>query len=299
LQVSDAAEAAIADRKAKASPKPKPPPNGADDYGDSAPPPGGEGDYGAPREASRNTLPVSDFIAFSPDHTYVHRATGETWTSTAVNARVMPVKIGGDKEDLAANVWLDRNDAVEQRTWAPGEPQVIENNLVAEGGFFAKQGARVFNVYKPPYVIGATSRQIGFWRDRLYALWPDEADHVERWLAHRARRPGEKINHALVLGGKQGIGKDALLAPLKIAVGPWNFAEISPQAVLGNFNEFAQSVVLRISEGKDLGDIDRFGLLRGDQDADRRAARHAQGQSEICAALLRSERHRRHHHHQP
>jgi hypothetical protein len=44
---------------------------------------------------------------------------------------------------------------------------------------------------------------------------------------------------------------------LKRAVGPWNFAEISPQAVLGNFNEFARSVVLRISEGKDLGDIDR------------------------------------------
>ena len=248
LVTKEKVDAAAADRKAKASPKPKPPPpNGADDYG-------------APREAppSRNTLPVSDFIAFSPDHTYIHRATGETWTSTAVNARVMPVKIGGGKKELAANVWLDRNDAVEQRTWAPGEPQVIENKLVAEGGFFAKQGARVFNVYKPPYIIAATSREIGFWRDRLYALWPDEADHIERWLAHRAQRPGEKINHALVLGGKQGIGKDALLEPLKIAVGPWNFAEISPQAVLGNFNEFAQSVVLRISEGKDLGDVDRF-----------------------------------------
>jgi Family of unknown function (DUF5906) len=62
----------------------------------------------------------------------------------------------------------------------------------------------------------------------------------------------------LVLGGKPGIGKDAVLDPLKTAVGPWNFAEISPQAVLGTFNEFAQSVVLRISEGKDLGDTDRF-----------------------------------------
>jgi hypothetical protein len=93
LVTKEEVDAAAADRKAKASPKPKP-----------------------PREASRNTLPASDFIAFSPDHTYVHRATGETWTSTAVNARVMPVKIGGDKEELAANVWLDRNDAVEQRT---------------------------------------------------------------------------------------------------------------------------------------------------------------------------------------
>jgi hypothetical protein len=215
-----------------------------------------------PTIAQANPLPVSDFIAFSPDHTYIHRPTGEPWTATAVNARVMPVDIGGGQKELAANVWLDRNDAVEQRSWAPGEPQVIENRLVAEGGFFAKQGARVFNLYKPPFIIRAMNRQISFWRDRLYALWPEQAVHTERWLAHRAQRPGEKINHALVLGGKPGIGKDAVLDPLKSAVGPWNFAEISPQAVLGNFNEFARSVVLRISEGKDLGDIDRFAFYK-------------------------------------
>jgi len=211
----------------------------------------------APREKAE-PLPVSDFIAFSPDHTYIYRATGESWTSTAVNARVMPVEIGGGKKGIAANVWLDRNDAVEQRVWAPGEPQIIEDRLVAEGGFFPKQDARVFNVYKPPLVIATRTRSIRFWRDHLDALWPEQADHVERWLAHRAQRPGEKINHALVLGGKPGIGKDAVLDPLKRAVGPWNFAEISPQAVLGSFNEFVRSVVLRISEGKDLGEIDRF-----------------------------------------
>jgi hypothetical protein len=238
-----------------------PPPADPDDYGAQPPPaPIDEADVGAPSGDKQPTipLPVSDFIAFSPDHTYVHRETGESWTSTAVNARVMPVEIGGGKKPLAANVWLDRNDAVEQRVWAPGEPQIIENRLVAEGGFFAKPGARVFNVYKPPQIIVSATGDVRFWRDHLHALWPEQADHVECWIAHRAQRPGEKINHALVLGGKPGIGKDAVLDPLKRAVGPWNFAEISPQAVLGAFNEFAQSVVLRISEGKDLGDIDRF-----------------------------------------
>ena len=106
-------------------------------------------EFSAPSQA----LPISDFVAFSPDHTYIYRPTGEDWTSMAVNARVMPVPIGGGKKALPANVWLDRNDAVEQRIWAPGDPQIIENRLVAEGGFFAKQGARVFNVYKPPLII--------------------------------------------------------------------------------------------------------------------------------------------------
>jgi Family of unknown function (DUF5906) len=70
--------------------------------------------------------------------------------------------------------------------------------------------------------------------------------------------PDEKVNHAIVLIGEQGVGKDASLVPVKHAVGPWNFKEVSPQQVLGRFNGFLKSVVLRISEARDLGDIDRF-----------------------------------------
>jgi hypothetical protein len=72
------------------------------------------------------------------------------------------------------------------------------------------------------------------------------------------QRPQEKINHALVLGGNQGVGKDTLLEPVKHAIGPWNFHEVSPQNLLGNFNGFLKSVILRVSEAHDLGDVDRF-----------------------------------------
>jgi hypothetical protein len=41
-------------------------------------------------------------------------------------------------------------------------------------------------------------------------------------------------------------------------VGPWNFCEVSPQQMLGRFNGFVKSVVLRISEAKDMGEFDRF-----------------------------------------
>jgi predicted helicase len=44
--------------------------------------------------------------------------------------------------------------------------------------------------------------------------------------------PWEKINHALVIGGKQGIGKDTMLEPLKHAVGRWNFEETSPYHIV-------------------------------------------------------------------
>jgi hypothetical protein len=62
----------------------------------------------------------------------------------------------------------------------------------------------------------------------------------------------------MLLGGSQGIGKDTLLEPVKHAVGPWNFQEISPSAMLGRFNGYLRSVILRISEARDLGDVNRF-----------------------------------------
>jgi Family of unknown function (DUF5906) len=78
------------------------------------------------------------------------------------------------------------------------------------------------------------------------------------WLAHRVQRPEEKVNHALVLGGNQGVGKDTLLEPVKRAVGPWNFSEVWPIQALGRFNGLLRSVVLRVNEARDLGDVDRF-----------------------------------------
>jgi Family of unknown function (DUF5906) len=61
-----------------------------------------------------------------------------------------------------------------------------------------------------------------------------------------------------VLGGKQGIGKDTALEPVKYAVGPWNFAEVSPQQMLGRFNGYLKSVILRVSEARDLGEVNRY-----------------------------------------
>ena len=92
----------------------------------------------------------------------------------------------------------------------------------------------------------------------MHKVFGGDADHIVKWLAHRVQRPQEKINHALVFGGSQGIGKDTLLEPVKHAVGPWNFSEVSPQHMLGRFNGFLKSVILRVNEARDLGEINRF-----------------------------------------
>ena len=75
-------------------------------------------------------------------------------------------------------------------------------------------------------------------------------EHGVGLAPQRVQRPDEKINHCLLLGGSQGIGKDTALEPVKHAVGPWNFQEVSPTAMLGRFNGFLRAVILRISEAR-------------------------------------------------
>jgi len=94
--------------------------------------------------------------------------------------------------------------------------------------------------------------------EHVHRIYPNDAEHIIPWLTHRAQRPAEKINHALVLGGKQGTGKDTLLEPIKRAVGPWNFIEVMPSHMLGRFNGFLKAVVLRVNEARDLGEVNRY-----------------------------------------
>jgi Family of unknown function (DUF5906) len=115
-----------------------------------------------------------------------------------------------------------------------------------------------FNLYRAPTLKPGNAAKADPWLEHLSKVYPNDAGHIIAWLAHRVQRPQQKINHALVLGGNQGIGKDTLLEPVKHAVGPWNFHEVSPQHMLGRFNGFLKSVILRVNEARDLGDVDRF-----------------------------------------
>jgi hypothetical protein len=193
------------------------------------------------------------------------------WPATSVNARIPTVALTDkdgnpvlDKDDkpvrLKANMWLDQNRPVEQMTWAPGEPQVVRGRLISDGGWMRRPGCSVFNLYRPPARLPGDPAKAARWVEHVEKVYPEDAQHIIRWLAHRVQRPQEKVNHAIVMGGSQGIGKDTILEPVKAAIGPWNFTEVSPQHLLGRFNGFVKSVILRVSEARDLGDVDRYGF---------------------------------------
>lgn len=219
--------------------------------------------------SAQSGVTLADFRAYMPTHQYIFMPSGELWPASSVNARLgSVVEIGPDGQPalgedgkpkrISAALWLDRERPVEMMTWAPGEPQIIEGRLISDGGWIRRPGCTCFNLYRPPAPSHGRASQAAKWVDHVRRVYPGEADHIIRWLAHRVQRPHEKINHALVLGGAQGIGKDTILEPVKHAIGPWNLAEVSPQHMLGRFNGFLKSVILRVSEARDLGDVDRF-----------------------------------------
>jgi hypothetical protein len=140
-----------------------------------------------------DTVSLDDFYAYMPMHQYIFTPTRDLWPASSVNARIPPIG------KVPAATWLDQNKPVEQMTWAPGRPMLIEGQLIAAGGFIAHGGVTCFNLYRPPTIKHGDPDKAGPWIDHVRKIYPDEANHIIKWLAQRVQRPSEKINHALVL----------------------------------------------------------------------------------------------------
>lgn len=217
---------------------------------------------------------LADFYAYMPQHVYIYTPTGEPWPASSVNARIPPLSLinadgthqldkpdkdGNQKQKvIPASAWLDQNQPVEQMTWIPGEPTVIHDRLVVDGGWIHQPGTACLNLYRPSTIKHGNAAEARRWVELVHKVYPDDANHIINYLAQRVQQPGIKPNHGLVLGGEQGIGKDTLLEPVKQAVGHWNFREVSPQNLLGPFNPYVKAVIIRVNEGHDLGEMNRY-----------------------------------------
>jgi hypothetical protein len=205
--------------------------------------------------AKKTAEALEDFYAYMPMHRYLHVPTRELWPAESVNGRLSWPMEG--RKPIKPASWLDQHRPIEQLIWSPGDPEVIEGKVVDQGGWVASD-TRVFNLYRAPAIVKGNAHAAVRWRDHLECLFGEHAGHAQRWLASKIQAPGVKVNHALVIGGAQGIGKDTLLEPIKHAVGAWNWSEINPAQLLGRFNGWTKGVIVRVSEARDLGDVDRY-----------------------------------------
>ena len=210
------------------------------------------------------SLPVSDRIkqVINGDAEAMGAYTSR---SEAVLAVLTAMTVSRCPEALMAAVLLQkpigqhvRERRRDQRTWAPGEPMFMFDTVVVEGGLLPRKGLTALNLYRGPRCAAGDAKAVQPWLDHVHKLYPGDAEHIITWLAQRVQQPGVKINHVLLLGGAMRIGKDTILVPVRYAIGPWNFDDISPPELLGRFNPFLKKVLVRVSEIRDLGDVNRF-----------------------------------------
>jgi hypothetical protein len=150
----------------------------------------------------------------------------------------------------SADIPRVRDDlTVHSSTWHPGMPQIIENMLADEAGYSTLAGAKLFNTYRAPR-IGKAKSNADPWIELVKTLFPNETEHTYffDYCAHMIQRPGEKCNAGVVLSGTQGVGKDAILMPLKECVGFANAKNIGPDTLFSEFNEFVRAVMLVVDE---------------------------------------------------
>jgi hypothetical protein len=170
------------------------------------------------------------------------------WPTVAgAEGKVVPIKPSVAINDIMTGL------TVEGATWWPGKPQLIENVVVVERGAMEKEGAITYNTYVAPDWSHLEKKKLpkpDKWIAHVKKLWPNKVEHEHffNWGAHMIQKPYEKVNHGLVLAGKQGIGKDTALHPLRIGVGLWNSSEITPDNMVSQHNGFVKSVLLIVNE---------------------------------------------------
>ena len=212
----------------------------------------------APGETPHTLAAVSmdDFYAVLPQAKYLYTPTRAMWTAETINRLFGPTEMG---EPTPAMI-LDQMRGVQAMTWAPGLPLIVKNRLVHDAGWIDRADCCTVNLYRPPTIGKGDANDVDPWLDLVRKIYPERMERLLDFLAWPVQHPDIKINHALLMGGPPNIGKDTWLEPLKRAVGPWNFKEASPTQLMGRFNGFLKAVVLRVSEARDLGDIDRYAL---------------------------------------
>ncbi len=106
-----------------------------------------------------------------------------------------------------------------------------------------RNGAVLWNIWTDPGVKlpeQATKEDVEPWREHLHYLYPDEKeqDHLLNWMAFVLQQPQIKINHALLIAGTSGVGKDMLLNPLRYGLGTANVCEPPAGELKESFTDY-------------------------------------------------------------
>ena len=147
--------------------------------------------------------------------------------ASGTQARELLRLIEQESEDLR----LDRVAGIE---FAPGEPSVFK-------GPEASGGSMLLNTwYEPMRCASASMTSPRLFEAHVrYLCNGDEAaaDHLLDWIAHLVQRPGERVNHAVLIVSKaQGVGKSMLGDVVGLLAGESNRASTTAGILNSGFD---------------------------------------------------------------
>jgi Family of unknown function (DUF5906) len=191
---------------------------------------------------------------------YVHLATGEMLSAKAfcaANVRVAPFGRSGVQSAEAEfqNHPKASNSKAVIPTYRPGRGVLITDTN--ERG----RPVKAVNLWRPSSLVPATNvadDDVRPWLDHVKLIFGEldgaAVAHFLNFVAFLLQRPGEKINHALVIVGKtQGTGKDTAFVPVIQAIGLHNVATITPEVLAGPWTHYLLAQLVRAEEMMNFG----------------------------------------------
>lgn len=144
-----------------------------------------------------------------------------------------------------ADMFLAQPDRPEVRdiTYAPGDPVFIPDQDPRIPVFNNWRAVRAFTRV-------VTVPEVAPWLDHLLFVLGTDAERARflRWCAFVARFPQFKPNWHYLVMSTQGLGKDTMTAPLKLAVGAANWCEELIYSLLSSFDYVIEHKLLIVGE---------------------------------------------------
>jgi hypothetical protein len=185
-------------------------------------------------------------------------ASGELLNRTAVDARwlrelkaVLPVTNARTGELMAPSKWFTQPDnrakarIADKITYWPGA-----------GRYFEDGGLHYVNKWVPAERVGlpVTDADVAMWLELVEYVTrlegPAARELLLDWMALVVGAPGLKPGWHVAMQGGQGIGKDLIAKPVRIGVGPGNYATVNAKGLNSPFNAWAERRLVVVNELK-------------------------------------------------
>ncbi len=159
-----------------------------------------------------------------------------------------------DKEQIN-DLWLHRHKGTSNPTRRALQSRMlvkVANPTYLPGGALIVQEERErrLNLWRPSDVTPDPGGDATPFLKHMNYLIPDRKarNHVLDFMAHIVQRPGDKINHAILLQGEQGTGKSFLCAALELILGQHNVAVVDTTELHSSFTGWIKDVQLVVVE---------------------------------------------------